>query len=129
MKKHRLSSGTQQHLLDFPKVSLKYVLNLNVFYFWIGQLMYLTIRTAYLYMTTNAKNYDIVLFKGLARFGAYNLNVVDVSLLWVRLLVVFGINIFMLIMSYIGAKKFGAWIVKWMLIVLVIFNLGVVTYW
>lgn len=120
----------QRTLLSISKINLKQVLNTYIFSFFVGQLVFIWGYTLWRIMAFWGRApFDVVLFPGLAKLGFYDISIGPYHYLIFRALAITIFEAVIILIGYLFARRFGRWIIKWVLLSLVIINLTMVIYW
>ena len=110
-------------------IGLKVLLESNSFYFWLGQLIFFIVYTAFLWLTTPNKYFDIVVFPGIAQFGLNSLSFGVFPLILVRLSVFLLFNMGLIFFAYRFSKLMGTWFLQNVLIFVILINFIMLSYW
>ncbi len=110
-------------------IGLKVLLESSAFYFWLGQLIFFIVYTAFLWLTTPNKYFDIVVFPGIVQFGLNSLSFGTFPLILVRLGVFLLFNMGLIFFAYRFSKLMGTWFLQNVLIFVILINFIMLSYW
>ena len=120
----------QKTIFSVPKIQFKDLVTSPWTAFVVGQLIFLIMLSLWQIVRFGGiPNFDVVLFPGLANLGFYSLSIGPFRYMVLKTFIVIIVNFVVLLGGYVFGRRYGKWILKWTLQMLVILNLAMIIYW